>query len=319
MIDSSSVTPKVRTNPSMTDTPEPRRSRLRTLVIAGAAAAGLSACAQDAPQDTWAPAGDNAQQIHDLQWPVFLLAGIVGLIVMAVVAFVVVKFKDRGQPIPEQTHGKAWLEYLFIAIPAVILVSIAVPTVSVVIALSETDDTECVVNVTGQQWWWEYDYPVDADGMICGEYQNSNGDTVPIITSGQMVIPTDTNVLIRGTSRDVIHSFWVPQFLKKLDMIPGRVNTFQVVTTEEGVFQGKCAELCGAYHSQMLFQVEVVPQAEYDQFVADLEASGNSGQLSNEQNLYELYDDPQRKGFYPSQDEDIYVPGDDERVSQGSN
>src|SRR5690606_27876866 len=153
---------------------------------------------------------------------IFLLAGIVGVIVMVVITFVVVKFKDRGQPIPEQSHGKAWLEYLFIAIPAVILVGIAVPTISVVFALEKTDDTECVVNVTGQQWWWEYDYPVDADGMICGEYQNSNGDTVPIITSGQMVIPTDTNVLIRGTSRDVIHSFWVPKLNGKRDMVPGR-------------------------------------------------------------------------------------------------
>ena len=115
----------------MSATPAPRRSRRRHLAVAGLAAIGLSACAQDAPQDTWAPAGDNAQQIHDLQWPIFLLAGIVGVIVMVVVTFVVVKFKDRGQPIPEQTHGKAWLEYLFIAIPAVILVSIAVPTVSV--------------------------------------------------------------------------------------------------------------------------------------------------------------------------------------------
>ena len=255
MIDSSSVTPKVRTNPSMIETPATRRSRLRALAVAGAATVGLSACAQNAPQDTWAPAGDNAQQIHDLQWPIFLLAGIVGLIVMAVVAFVVVKFKDRGQPIPEQTHGKAWLEYLFIAIPAVILVSIAVPTVSVVIALSETDDTECVVNVTGQQWWWEYDYPVDADGMICGEYQNSNGTTVPIITSGQMVIPTDTNVLIRGTSRDVIHSFWVPKLNGKRDMVPGRVHTWRFQAWEPGIYAGQCAEFCGLSHANMRMEI----------------------------------------------------------------
>ena len=64
------------------------------------------------------------------------------------------------------------------------------------------------------------------------------------------------------TSRDVIHSFWVPAFLQKIDMIPGQVNKFQVVPTETGDFKGKCAELCGAYHSQMLFNVKVVAQAE---------------------------------------------------------
>jgi cytochrome c oxidase subunit II len=252
---STTVSPKVRTNPSMIETPTPRHSRRRVLAVAGLAAVGLSACAQDAPQDTWAPGGDNAQQIHDLQWPVFLVAGIVGVIVMAAVAYVVVRFKDRGQPIPEQSHGKAWLEYLFIAIPAVILVGIAVPTVSVVLALNETDDTECVVNVTGQQWWWEYDYPVDADGMICGDYRNSNGDTVPVITSGQMVIPTDTNVLIRGTSRDVIHSFWVPKLNGKRDMVPGRVHTWRFQAWEPGIYAGQCAEFCGLSHANMRMEI----------------------------------------------------------------
>ena len=86
------------------------------------------------------------------------------------------------------------------------------------------------------------------------------------------------------TSRDVIHSFWVPAFLQKLDMIPGRVNKFQVVPTETGDFKGKCAELCGAYHSQMLFNVKVVDQATYDAHIAELKAKGNTGQLDNSLN-----------------------------------
>jgi cytochrome c oxidase subunit II len=83
------------------------------------------------------------------------------------------------------------------------------------------------------------------------------------------------------TSRDVIHSFWVPQFLQKLDIIPGKVNRFQVKPTELGTFEGKCAELCGAYHSSMLFQVKVVSQAAYDAHLAELKAKGNLGMLDN--------------------------------------
>ncbi len=83
------------------------------------------------------------------------------------------------------------------------------------------------------------------------------------------------------TARDVIHSFWVPQFLQKLDMIPGKVNRFEIVPTETGTFQGKCAELCGAYHSQMLFQVKVVSQQAYDAHLAQLRAAGNIGALDN--------------------------------------
>jgi cytochrome c oxidase subunit II len=173
-------------------------------------ALALASCAEDAPQDTWDPAGENAQKIHDLQWPIFAVAGVVGVIVMVVVLFAVFRFKDRGQPIPEQSHGNPIIEYTFIALPAALLAVIAGFTVNTILDLNETADTECVINVTGQQWWWEYDYPVSADGSICG-YAPTSGTALPLITSGQVIIPTDTKVLIRGTSRDVIHSFWIPR------------------------------------------------------------------------------------------------------------
>jgi heme/copper-type cytochrome/quinol oxidase subunit 2 len=205
----------------------PRRlAHTARLALLGAGVLALSACAQDAPQDTWAPAGENAQKIHDLQWPIFLVAGIVGVIVMVVVLFAVIKFKDRGQPIPEQSHGNPIIEYTFIALPAAILAVIAGFTVNTIFDLAETQDTECVINVTGQQWWWEYDYPVDADGRSAASPPR-NGAAVPLITSGQVVIPTDTKVLIRGTSRDVIHSFWIPKLNGKRDMVPGRVHTWR--------------------------------------------------------------------------------------------
>ena len=86
------------------------------------------------------------------------------------------------------------------------------------------------------------------------------------------------------TSRDVNHSFWVPQFLMKMDVLPGKVNRFQIKPTEIGVFQGKCAELCGTYHSQMLFQVKVVSQADFDAHMSALKAQGNLGLLDNSLN-----------------------------------
>jgi len=96
-----------------------------------------------------------------------------------------------------------------------------------------------------------------------------------------LYLPVNKRVEFVLTSRDVIHSFWVPQFLQKLDVIPGRVNRFQVVPTEIGTFQGKCAELCGAYHSAMLFQVKVVSLADYQAHMAALRAKGNIGMLDN--------------------------------------
>ena len=102
----------------------PHVPQLRRFAVPAMAAVGtlsLASCAKDAPQDTWQPAGENAQTIQDLQWWVFLIAGIVGVLVFSAVLYIVIRFKDRGQPIPEQTHGNPLIEYTFIAIPAVLL------------------------------------------------------------------------------------------------------------------------------------------------------------------------------------------------------
>ena len=264
------LTPKDRTTPSMLEQPRsdvtPGMRLVTGGLIAAAAAVALSACAQNAPQDTWKPKGENAQKIQNLQWPVFLVAGIVGLIVFGVVLYCVIRYRDKGQPIPEQTHGKAWLEYLFIAIPAVILVGVAIPTVATVIALNKTGDADCFINVTGQQWWWEYDYPVTADGKICG-YAPTVPGALPIVTSGQMVIPADTKVVIRGTSRDVIHSFWVPALNGKRDMVPGRVHTWRFHANEPGIFAGQCAEFCGLSHANMRMEIVALAPADFQAWI----------------------------------------------------
>ena len=220
-----------------------RRARLALLAVL---AAGVAGCAKDAPQDTWQPAGPNAQKIQNLQYPVFIIAGVVGLIVFAVVGYVVWRYKDRGQAIPEQTHGKPALEIGLTILPALILIGVAIPTVGTLMALNKTSDTQCVINVTGQQWWWEVDYPVQEG---CG------GVSGVIVTSGQMVIPVGTPVLVRGTSRDVIHSWWIPRLNGKRDMVPGRVQTNRIQADEPGIYSGQCTEFCGLSHANMRMEV----------------------------------------------------------------
>ncbi len=250
--------------------PVPRRQRSvrrRSAVAFGAlGTAVLTGCATDAPQDTWQPRGENAQMIHDLQWPIFALAGVIGVIVFVIVGYVVVKFRDRGQPIPEQTHGKPALEIGLTILPAVILAAIAVPTVSTIFALAETDDTECVINVTGNQWWWEYDYPVLDDGTICG-YAPTEGQAAPIITSGQLVMPADTKVLLRGTSRDVIHSYWIPALNGKQDMVPGRVHYLRLESGTPGIYAGQCTEFCGLSHANMRMEAVVLEPADFQRWI----------------------------------------------------
>ena len=146
--------------------------------------------------------------------------------------------------------------------------------------LDTSKEPDVVVNVVGKQWSWDFNYVDERHlrGRHPGAAHRGAGRGGDLPT---LYLPVDKRVEFVLTARDVIHSFWVPAFLQKLDMIPGKVNRFQVVPTQEGTFQGKCAELCGAYHSQMLFNVKVVAQAEYDAHIAELKAKGQTGQLDN--------------------------------------
>ena len=231
------------------------------LTLAGIGAlAVLSGCAKDAPQDTWQPAGDNARKINNLQhWP-FGIAGIVLLIVVSAVGYCIFKFRDKGQAIPKQSHGKPALEIALTIVPAIILIGIGIPTLRVVFQLAKTSDTQCVVNVTGQQWWWEYDYPVQAG---CG------GITAPIVTSGQLVIPAGQKVLLRISSRDVIHSYWIPKLNGKRDAVPGRVQTLRLQADEPGIYTGQCTEFCGLSHAYMRMEAVSLDAASFQKWVAN--------------------------------------------------
>lgn len=240
-----------------TVTPMPRRIRIGLVAGLGVIVAG---CAQNAPQDTWDPAGENAQKIHNLQWPVFAIAGVVGVMVFTLIGVIVVKYRDKGQPLPEQTHGKPALEITLTILPAILLMAIAIPSVATTMALSKTDDTECLINVTGQQWWWEVDYPVQ-DG--CG------GIDGPIVSSGQLVMPVGTNVLVRLTSRDVIHSFWVPRLNGKMDSVPGRVHSLRLEAKEPGIYAGQCAEFCGLSHANMRMEVVALEADDFQTWKAE--------------------------------------------------
>ena len=235
---------------------------LKPIIAVGGISAVAASCATNAPQDTWQPKGPNAKLIDDLQQPVFAVAGIIGLIVAVAVIYTMIKYRDRGQPIPEQTHGKPALEITLTIIPALILAVVSVFTFGAIFKLAKTDDTEMIINVTGQQWWWEYDYPV----------QNEFGITQPIITSGQLVMPVGTKVLLRETSRDVIHSYWIPALNGKRDAVPGRIHTLRLEADKPGIYAGQCTEFCGLSHANMRMEAVALSKEDFAKWVANQQA-----------------------------------------------
>ncbi|MGB3827554.1 MAG: cytochrome c oxidase subunit II [Ornithinimicrobium sp.] len=245
------------------------------------------------------PVTTEGPVITDFWNATWIAALAVGVLVWGLILWCMVAYRRRSadQPLPPQIRYNVPLEILYTVVPLLMVAVLFGKTVQLESdMLDTTAEPDVIVNVAGKKWSWDFNY-VNENVYIEGQQPKNIDDGLLGVVDElpTMVLPVDSRVEFVLTSRDVIHSFWVPQFLRKLDVVPGRVNTFQVVTSEEGVFQGKCAELCGAYHSSMLFQVEVVSQADFDAAIADLEAVGNTGQLGVDANLYPLQIDQDQK------------------------
>lgn len=209
-----------------------------------------------------------------------------GLILWCVFAY----RRKHEDEIPTQFRYHVPFEILYTIVPILMVATLFGQTVKVEnTMLNIEENPDVVVNVAGKKWSWDFNY-VNEDVYDAGLQANALNEGLEGLpeTLPTLVLPVDSRVEFVLTSRDVIHSFWVPQFLIKMDMLPGRVNILQVTTTQEGTFHGKCAELCGAYHAEMLFNVSVVSQEEYDAHIQSLRDAGQTGQLGTELDQYEL-------------------------------
>ena len=261
-----------------------KRRGLSITLLALTCAVALSGCSESLSRGLL-PHGvtDQSGRIITLWNGSWLAALGVGVIVWGLIIWCMVAYRRRKDEVglPEQLRYNVPIEIFFTIVPLLMIAVLFFYTARDEAALLDTSKKpDVTVNVVGKQWSWDFNY-VEAGAYEAGTQAQLTGKPGVAATLPALYLPVNKRVEFVLTSRDVIHSFWVPQFLQKLDVMPGKVNRFQVVPTEIGVFQGKCAELCGAYHSQMLFQVKVVSQADYDAHMADLRARGNVGMLDN--------------------------------------
>jgi cytochrome c oxidase subunit 2 len=196
-------------------------------------------------------------------WIAALIVGLItwGLILWPVVAF---RRKRGATDLPPQTRYNLPIEVFYTAVPLIIIAVFFYFTArdeNRIMRVSANPDHKIVV--TGIQWSWQFTYASDADELTTVTGTPGHPPT--------LYLPEGESVQFVLHSDDVIHSFYVPAFLFKMDVIPGRTNTFEITPTKTGDFRGKCAELCGRDHSRMLFNVKVVTPSEYDIYVSDLQ------------------------------------------------
>jgi cytochrome c oxidase subunit 2 len=195
-------------------------------------------------------------------WIAALAVGAItwGLILWPAIAF---RRKRGATDLPPQTRYNLPIEVFYTAVPLIMIAVFFYFTArdeDRIMRVSSHPDHE--ITVTGLQWSWQFTYASDGDK-----------NTTVTGTPGKpptLYLPQGESVKFTLHSNDVIHSFWVPAFLFKMDVIPGRTNHIQITPAKVGHYRGRCAELCGQDHARMLFNVKVVSPTEYDQYVSDL-------------------------------------------------
>lgn len=207
----------------------------------------------------------QAHRMYDLWIASVIAALIVGIFVWGLIFWCVIRYRKRGDELPVQTRFNMPMEVLYTVTPVLIVAVLFYYTAIVqtdVDKLSKNPDQ--VVEVVAFKWNWQFNY---RDGI--GEEANTvastvgSSDVIPLL-----VLPTGEKIRIEETSKDVIHSFWVPEILFKRDVFPGSIrNKFEFTLDKEGRYVGRCAELCGTYHAFMQFELVVVSPERFDTFL----------------------------------------------------
>ena len=258
--------------PSPAGTGRRRRTARLAAVLLPATALASGCDVRDVYETTFGigfpqPISNEAQRIYDLWLGSSAAAAAVGAFVWVLMLWAGFRYRKKSDALPRQVRYNLPIEVLYTVVPFVI---IAVLFYYTTITQNFVNDTtsedeggpDITIGVVGFQWNWTFNY-LDEGVSVTGQ------TTQPAL----LVLPTDRRIQFLETSPDVIHSFWVPEFLFKRDVIPGRENTFELTLKKEGEYIGRCAEFCGEKHSAMNFAVKVVSPDEYDDYIETLQAN----------------------------------------------
>lgn len=269
-----------------------RRNRWAVIPIALGISVILAGCTQ-AQLQGWLPGDPETTNqtgrvigLWVTSWIVLLVVGVItwGLVIWAAVVY---RRRKGHAELPVQLRYNMPIEIFYTIIPLVLVLGFFAFTARDQAAIeANPGNPDVKIEVFGKRWAWDFNYlneNVYSTGIQAQELDKAAG--VDIEKLPVLYLPVNQKVQIDIESRDVIHSFWIIDFLYKKDMIPGKTNHWYFTPLKEGTFQGKCAELCGEYHSLMLFEVKVVSQSEYDAYIESQRAAGFEGRLDATYNV----------------------------------
>jgi cytochrome c oxidase subunit II len=240
---------------------------------------------------------------RDIQWMddfLLIIITVITVFVTALLLIVIFRFNRKANPKPATFTHNATLEVVWTAIPVLILVIIAIPSLRLLFLQLDVPEPDLTIKATGNQWYWSYEYPdagVEFDSVIVAggfstwedvmadeaakaeieQYGVTRKDWL-FATDTNLVVPVNAVVNVKVTSSDVLHGWYVPAFGSKIDAVPGRLNETWFRADETGIFYGQCSELCGLNHAYMPINVEVVTQDEFDAWVKTQQAANGTAE-----------------------------------------
>ncbi len=215
--------------------------------------------------------GDYALWMHDaILMPIIT---VISLFVLGLLLWVVVRYNKRSNQVASRTSHNTLIEVIWTVIPVLILVVIAVPSITLLARQYQSPPEDAItIKANGYQWYWGYEY-VDNGGfevvsnMLSEEEALDAGEPHQLAVDNRMVVPVGVPIRLQTFGADVIHSFGIPSLWFKLDAVPGRINEKMLTITEPGIYYGQCMELCGARHGYMPIAIEARPLDEFNAWV----------------------------------------------------
>lgn len=221
-----------------------------------------------------------SQDVYSLHMLIFWICVAIGVVVFGVMFWSIYHHRKSRGAVPAQFHESTVVEVVWTVIPMLILIGMAVPATKTLVRMADARDAELTIKVTGYQWRWQYDY-LDQDVKFFSTLSTPQAQIRNVAAKDEhyllevdhpLVVPVGKKVRILTTAADVIHSWWVPDLGWKKDAIPGFINEAWTLIEKPGTYRGQCAELCGKDHGFMPVVVKAVPEAEFQQWLAQMKA-----------------------------------------------
>jgi cytochrome c oxidase subunit 2 len=247
-----------------------RRARLTGIVLV--AVLVLAGCG------SLTPVTEQGREIRDLYNLLFVVAAVIFVLVEAAIVFAVVRYRRRSDLLPPQFHGNNLLEVAWTLVPLVIVAALFVLTWGVLNRVeAKADNPRVTVNVLGFQWQWRFTYQGERLDLPAGQPAEDLAVKGTIAKPPVIYLPVGEPIRFTTQAQDVIHSFYVREFLFKRDAFPDHPNTFDVTITKPGTYHGQCTEYCGLAHQAMRFTIRAVSRPEYEEWLAKAKKEAASG------------------------------------------